>query len=85
MEQALNAKVSNGGMDIALEGFTHKVLTYLQAQITADEMKRLAAIQDYSNQLEQLRKNMDLENKVTKQKVNELDQKVKNSLPTKVF
>jgi uncharacterized short protein YbdD (DUF466 family) len=57
----------------------------MQAQITADEMKRLAAIQDYSNQLEQLRKNMDLENKVTKQKVNELDQKVKNSLPTKVF
>lgn len=47
-------------MDSTLEGFKHRIMKQMSAQIEADQMKRLAAIQEYKNQLKQLQKNLDL-------------------------
>ncbi len=70
MTNLLTNKVSDTQLDGELNAFKHKIMKEMEAQIEGDQMKRMAAIEDYNNQLKQLQKSIDLENKLTKQKVN---------------
>ena len=58
MADQLHNKISQNSLDSSLEAFKHKLMKEMEAQITADQMKRMAALEDYNNQLKQLHKNV---------------------------
>lgn len=60
MQDQLNTKLSTAALDSALQAFKHKILNDMDAQITADQMKRMAAIEEYNTQLKQFQKSIDL-------------------------
>jgi len=60
MQNQLNTKISQSTLDSTLKAYKHQIVTEMDAQITNDQMKRMAAIEEFKTQLSQLQKNIDL-------------------------
>ena len=69
MQNQLNNRVGESGLKTALEASEIKVKKELSGMLDGDHMKRMASLNEYSTKLKQNEKDIELQQKYTKQKL----------------